>query len=270
MNPGICATSSCMRRDVFRYAPASAPSRRWVLKMTTTSVGSFTRRYDTSFRSQARSGHCRERAVKACPLRPTSPAVLRAVYEFQSGPRFIHGTDLHVDEALGQGGGAHDILGQVGRDSGCLLRPRDPEASIWRENFFPSQEPRFQVRASPNEGMDYVHAAVQPLPDCDALRKSTQEPLVIFRRMDDDHGEALFDPEFLRQRLRRGTGGHRRGPTSPPPPHVFCPARQGAPGRGPLPFPRGPRAPFHHQPPFPLLRPGRLPLDLLGVLLTHD
>src|SRR6266705_5275299 len=159
MNPGICSTSSCMRRDVFRYAPASTPSRRWVLKMTTTSVGSFTRRYDTSFRSQPVRGHCRERAAKACPLRPTSPAVLRAVYEFQSGPRFIHGTDLHVDEAVGQGDGAHDILGQVGRDSGCPLRPGDPEASIWRESFFPRQEPSGQVCASPNERVDHVDAA---------------------------------------------------------------------------------------------------------------
>src|SRR2546425_5181495 len=269
MNPGICSTSSCMRRDVFRYAPASAPSRRWVLKMTTTSVGSFTRRYDTSFRSQARSGHCRERAVKACPLRPTSPAVLRAVYEFQSGPRFIHGTDLHVDEALGQGGGAHDILGQVGRDSGCLLRPRDPEASIWRENFFPSQEPRFQVRASPNEGMDYVHAAVQPLPDCDALRKSTQEPLVIFRRMDDDHGEALFDPEFLRQRLRPGTGGPRRGPAPPPPPHGFFPGPPGLRGAGPFRLLRGPGPPLDHGPLCRLPRPARPPSALVGVFVPQ-
>src|SRR6266571_7605394 len=100
MNPGICSTSSRMRRDVFRYASESAPSRRWVLKMTTTSVGSFTRRYGTCLRSRPVRGRDGERGAEACPLRPASPAVLRPVYEFQPGPRFIHGADLHIHEAV--------------------------------------------------------------------------------------------------------------------------------------------------------------------------
>src|SRR5437899_12983925 len=183
MNPGIRSTSSCIRRDVLRYASESAPSRRWVLKMTTTSVGSLTRRYGNCLHSRPFRGRYRSEARGHVLCGGPSTSVLRAVDEFQARPHFIDGTDLHVDEAVGQGGGAHDILGQVGRDSGCLLRPRDPEASIWRENFFPSQEPRFQVRATPNEGMDYVHAAVQPLLACDTLRTPRQELLVTFRRM---------------------------------------------------------------------------------------
>src|SRR2546425_13151870 len=118
MNPGIRSTSSCMRRDVFRYASESAPSRRWVLKMTTTSVGSFTRRYGTCLRSRPLRDLYWERGGMGCPLRPASPAVFHAVYQFQSGPRFIHGTDLHVDEAVGPGDGAPGNLGQVGPDSG--------------------------------------------------------------------------------------------------------------------------------------------------------
>src|SRR2546430_10887206 len=105
MNPGICSTSSCMRRDVVRYASESAPSRRWVLKMTTTSVGFFTLRYGTYLCSRPIRGRYWERGGMGCPLWPTLPAVLRAVHEFQSGPRFIHSADLHVAEALGHGGG---------------------------------------------------------------------------------------------------------------------------------------------------------------------
>src|SRR2546427_574617 len=171
------------------------------------------------------------------PLRPTSSAVLRAVYEFQSGPRFIHGTALHVDEAVGQGDGAYDILGKVGRDSGCTFRPGDPEASIWRESFFPRQEPSGQVCVSPNERVDHVDAAVLLLADRHEVRESTQEPLVSFRRMDDEHREALFDAEFLRQRFRRRTGGHRRGPAPPPPRPFFFPVASGSRGAGLFPFP---------------------------------
>src|SRR3989475_3504805 len=246
MNPGICSTSSCMRRDVFRYASESAPSRRWVLKMTTTSVGSFTRRYGTCLRSRPLRGRYGERGGMGCPLRPTSPAVFRAVYQFQSGPRFVHGTDLHVDEAVGQGDGAHDILGQVGRDSGCPLRPGDPEASIWRESFFPRQEPSGQVRASPNERVDHVDAAVPPLADRHEVRESTEEPLVSFRRMDDEHREALFDAEFLRQRFRRRTGGPRPAPAPSPPTAVFVLGPPGAPGGGRFPLPRGPQSPLRY------------------------
>src|SRR2546430_436448 len=226
MNPGICSTSSCMRRDVFRYAAESAPSRRWVLKMTTTSVGFFTLRYGTYLCSRPIRGRYWARGGMGCPLWPTLPAVLRAVHEFQSGPRFIHSADLHVDEALGQGDGAHDILGQVGRDSGCPLRPRDPEAPIWRESVFPRQEPSGQVRASPNERVDHVDAAVQPFADCHALWKSAQQSNIVMRRMDHDHDEALFDPELLRQRFRRRTRGHRRGLAPSATEHVLARARQ--------------------------------------------
>src|SRR5439155_207925 len=203
-----------------------APSRRWVLKMTTTSVGFFTLRYGTYLCSRPIRGRYWERGGMGCPLWPTLPAVLRAVHEFQSGPRFIHSADLHVDEALGQGDGAHDILSQVGRDSGCPLRPRDPEAPIWRESVFPRQEPSGQVRASPNERVDHVDAAVQPFADCHALWKSAQQSNIVMRRMDHDHDEALFDPELLRQRFRRRTRGHRRGLAPSATEHVLARARQ--------------------------------------------
>src|SRR3989442_7721112 len=113
MNPGIRSTSSCIRRDVLRYASESAPSRRWVLKMTTTSVGSLTRRYGNCLHSRPFRGRYRSEARGHVLCGGPSTSVLRAVDEVQARPHFIDGTDLHVDEAVGQSDGAHDVLRQV-------------------------------------------------------------------------------------------------------------------------------------------------------------
>src|SRR2546430_17372471 len=118
MNPGICSTSSCMRRDVFRYASESAPSRRWVLKMTTTSVGFFTLRYGTYLCSRPIRGRYWERGGMGCPLWPTLPAVLPAVHELYVRPRFLPSADPPPGQALWHGHGAPAILRQVGRGCG--------------------------------------------------------------------------------------------------------------------------------------------------------
>src|SRR5438445_3122603 len=189
MNPGIRSTSSCIRRDVLRYASESAPSRRWVLKMTTTSVGSLTRRYGNCLHSRPFRGRYRSEARGHVLCGGPSTSVLRAVDEFQARPHFIDGTDLPLDEAVGQGQRAQDVLGQGGRDSGRLLRPRDPEASLRRESFFPRQEPAFQVRASPNERVHYVDAAVRPIEHPDTLITPTDETRALARRPEPDAGE---------------------------------------------------------------------------------
>src|SRR2546427_2777309 len=117
MNPGIRSTSSCIRRDVLRYASESAPSRRWVLKMTTTSVGSLTRRYGNCLHSRPFRGRYRSEARGHVLCGGPSTSVLPAVDELPAPPHLIDGTHLHVYEALGQRGGAHAVPGQVRRDS---------------------------------------------------------------------------------------------------------------------------------------------------------
>src|SRR2546426_11567562 len=106
MNPGIRSTSSCIRRDVLRYASESAPSRRWVLKMTTTSVGSLTRRYGNCLHSRPFRGRYRSEARGHVLCGGPSTSVLRAGDEVQAPPHFLHGTDPPVDQALGPGHGA--------------------------------------------------------------------------------------------------------------------------------------------------------------------
>src|SRR2546422_2269811 len=101
MNPGIRSTSSCIRRDVLRYASESAPSRRWVLKMTTTSVGSLTRRYGNCLRSRPFRGRYRSDARGHVLCGGPSKSVLRSVGEVPARPTFIDGTDLSVPQAVG-------------------------------------------------------------------------------------------------------------------------------------------------------------------------
>src|SRR2546425_6496447 len=116
MNPGIRSTSSCIRRDVLRYASESAPSRRWVLKMTTTSVGSLTRRYGNCLHSRPFRGRYRSEARGHVLCGGPSKAVPSAVEEVQARPHLLDGTDLHVGAALGPGGWAHRVLGLGGLD----------------------------------------------------------------------------------------------------------------------------------------------------------
>src|SRR2546428_3999886 len=115
MNPGIRSTSSCIRRDVLRYASESAPSRRWVLKMTTTSVGSLTRRYGNCLHSRPFRGRYRSeaRGHVLCGGPPTP--VLRAVDEVSAPPHFIDGPDPPADQAPGPRGGAPDVPRQGAR-----------------------------------------------------------------------------------------------------------------------------------------------------------
>src|SRR5256712_10110992 len=104
MNPGIRSTSSCIRRDVLRYASESAPSRRWVLKMTTTSVGSLTRRYGNCLHSRPFRGRYRSEARGHVLCGGPATPVLPAVDGVPARAHFIHGTDPPVRAALGQGG----------------------------------------------------------------------------------------------------------------------------------------------------------------------
>src|SRR2546429_9594953 len=125
MNPGIRSTSSCIRRDVLRYASESAPSRRWVLKMTTTSVGSLTRRYGNCLRSRPFRGRYRSDARGHVLCGGPSTSVPLAVDGFKARPDFLDGTDLSTHAALRQMAGAHDVPWPGGPGSWRLLSPRD-------------------------------------------------------------------------------------------------------------------------------------------------
>src|SRR5437016_14322913 len=118
MNPGICSTSSCMRREVFAYASESAPSRRWVLKITTTSVGSFTLRYGKPLRSSGHPGPHGVLCSRVCPLRLSSAAIRHAVDELEPGPRFVHSAPLHIDQSVPERDRAAVVLRSVRRAPG--------------------------------------------------------------------------------------------------------------------------------------------------------
>src|SRR5439155_12257038 len=121
--------------------------------------------------------------------------ILQAVYELQTGPRFIAGTDFHIDEAVSQGDGADDVLRQVRRHLRVSFWPGDPDAPIPRDGVLPSGEPRLQVRPRPNERVDEVDGAVQALPNRHPFRDPTQSLHVVLRRTDHGNDEARLDSE---------------------------------------------------------------------------
>src|SRR5262245_38557629 len=67
------------------------------------------------------------------PGRPAVLPVLEAADELQAGPRLVYGADLDVHQAGGEADAADVGLGDVGRDTGGLLRPGDPQRARGRE-----------------------------------------------------------------------------------------------------------------------------------------
>jgi len=50
--------------------------------------------------------------------------------ELQSGPGFVDGADLVVDQAGGEPDLAYNGLGEIAGQGGCFLGPRDPQAAF--------------------------------------------------------------------------------------------------------------------------------------------
>ena len=119
-SPATTRPTPATRTPSPRPGPSGSRGRGW------------SARNRASRRSPGRAAASRARSPPSAS-EPASQAallggtVLEPVDEPEARPGFVDRADLVVDQAVGEGELADDVLGQVGVDPGYALRPRDPE-----------------------------------------------------------------------------------------------------------------------------------------------
>jgi hypothetical protein len=80
--------------------------------------------------------------------------------ELEAGPGVVHGADLDVDQAEGEGFGADGVFGDVGGDFRGFLGPRDPDGAGGREGMPGAGELGGEIGAGGDEQVRHLEAGL--------------------------------------------------------------------------------------------------------------